>query len=334
MTQGRSITYTVLSGAFIHVLQYVETLSEQLEGLRQSPTDRCECLLVACTRPEQTCRILTQLCLNFTEFNLQGRRRCVAAVPGACAAAVAAAPGAQHSSGGSAFKGCGTAPGSASRVVLVSLLHTTLLVVAIVPCMAAWRDTSNKWHSMAHHVTCRRLQPDGSAAPPAAATSAADASQLTGAARRTLDTQEQLQVCRDVCRAVGHSTYEAGRNSTLSTSAGHDHRRTGGHGCGHEEQHAGHGKPAAASVRHCARCQVVAEALRLCCRQQRHVACAENTCWTTRMLLWSTACSRHARASSGPRRSIAGVRLHCLGAKNSPAMHLTAVTQAPARHSH
>jgi hypothetical protein len=96
----------------------------------------------------------------------------------------------------------------------VSLLHTTLLVVAIVPCVAAWRHVSKEWHSMAHHVTCRRLQPDGSAAPPAATTNAADASQLTDAARRTLDTQEQLQVCRDVCRAIGYSTYEAGRNST------------------------------------------------------------------------------------------------------------------------
>ena len=202
--------------------------------------------------PEQTCRSLTQLSSNFTECNLQGRRRCDAAVPGACAAAVAAAPGAQHSSGSSAFKGCGTAPGGASRVVLVSLLHTTLLVVAVVPCMAAWRHVSNKWHSMAHHVTCRRLQPDGSAAPPAAATNAADASQLNDAARRTLDTQDQLQVCRDACRAAGPSTYDACSKSTLMTSAGHDYRRTGGHGSGHEEQHAGHGKPAAASVRHCA----------------------------------------------------------------------------------
>lgn len=57
----------MLSGAFNHVLQYVETLSEQLEGLRQSPTDRCKWPLVACTMPEQTCRSLTQLCRNLNE---------------------------------------------------------------------------------------------------------------------------------------------------------------------------------------------------------------------------------------------------------------------------
>lgn len=51
------------------------------------------------------------------------------------------------------------------------------------------------WHGKASHVTCRRLQPGNPAPAQADAGHAAGGSQLTEAARRTLDTQEQLQVC-------------------------------------------------------------------------------------------------------------------------------------------